>query len=106
MLNAGLVAKGVIDSRNAAISGEVTPSTLENDNGDPEDANAESDGTGNGGSTSAAANGVESGAPDAESASATKSAASSSGPGFQNALALKHITHGLPNALTPLFQGE
>ena len=28
------------------------------------------------------------------------------GPRHQNSLALKHITHGLPSALAPFFQGE
>jgi len=30
----------------------------------------------------------------------------SSGPRHQNSLALKHMTHGLPSALAPFFQGE
>lgn len=106
VLNAGLVAKGVIDGRNGAISGEVTPSTLENDNAEPEEVNADAGGTGVAGGSSGAANGIQSGASAQEAASARKSATTSSGPGLQNALALKHLTHGLPNALTPLFQGR
>ena len=106
VLNAGLVAKGVIDIGSAAISGDVTPATLEIDNAEQEDgATSTTSGSGVAGSSSTAANSAEPELPVPEVTPARKPPASLSGIRLQNALAIKHITHGLPNALTPFFQG-
>ena len=103
VLNAGLVAKGVIETGNAAISGDVTPATLEMDTGEQEDG-APSSGSGVARGSSTTANGVQSELSVPEVAAVRKPQASVAGLRLQNALALKHVTHGIPNALAPFFQ--
>ena len=99
VLNAGLQAQGIIDASSAAISGAATPAVVENENAEPEE-NSVSGAAGPSSIDTSATQGALAAAP------IKKSVPQMSGPRFQNATAFKHITHGIPNALAPFFQGE
>ncbi|KAF6760270.1 hypothetical protein DFP72DRAFT_1097039 [Ephemerocybe angulata] len=96
VLNAGLAGKGV-DVGTLGISGDVTPSVLEN-----EVPEAEAGATAAG--TSIATTHEDQSNSTAEPTAPKKLTPASSGPRFQNAQAFKHIAHGIPNALAPFFQ--
>lgn len=97
VLNAGLVAQGIMDSTSVSASGTATPAIPEVDGVEQDGPTAAS----NAGESSAGVSGEL--LQGAGSSSAAKKVPSS-GPRFQNATAFKHITHGIPNALAPFFQ--